>query len=91
MQTKLLTETHSRSLAKALSYRLFSSCVTGTIVFGLTRQSNLAVSVAASDLMVKIFTYFLHERVWAFISFGRVEPQREILPANQALTEITEG
>jgi uncharacterized membrane protein len=72
-------ESPSRSLAKAISYRVLGSLSTAALVFLFT--SDLAVSVGAGliDSVVKILLYFLHERVWNHISYGRPKaPEYEI-------------
>jgi len=72
-------ESRSRSLAKAVSYRVLGSISTGALVFLFT--GNLGVSVGAGllDSIVKIVLYFLHERVWQHISYGRPKaPEYEI-------------
>jgi adenylylsulfate kinase len=72
-------ESRSRSLAKAVSYRVLGSISTGALVFLFT--GNLTVSVGAGllDSIVKIILYFLHERVWQHISYGRPKaPEYEI-------------
>lgn len=66
-------ETQIRSLTKAVSYRVVSSLVTGGIVFGVTQRALLALSVAGFETVVKIFVYFLHERAWSVIPYGRTE------------------
>jgi uncharacterized membrane protein len=67
-------ETHSRSLAKAISYRLLGSTCTGMIFFALSGQAVLSLGAGALDMVVKIGLYFLHERLWNHINFGRAKP-----------------
>ncbi len=72
-------ESNARSLAKAFSYRVLGSLSTGGLVYLLT--SNLSISVGAGllDSVVKVILYFLHERVWNHISYGRPKaPEYEI-------------
>jgi uncharacterized membrane protein len=64
-------DTHARSIAKAISYRLLGSAVTGLIFFVLTRQGKLSLGAGFLDMVLKIFAYFVHERVWNHISYGR--------------------
>ncbi len=64
-----MTETRARSLAKALSYRIVSSLVTGTVLFGLTQKGWLSVGVALLDSIVKTSIFYLHERTWMMIGF----------------------
>ena len=67
-------ESHSRSMLKAVSYRLLGSTSTALIFYVLTGQPSLSISAGALDVVVKIGVYFLHERIWARINFGRVKP-----------------
>ena len=67
-------ESHVRSIAKAISYRLLGSAVTGLIFFALTRKPTLSLGAGALDVVLKIGAYFVHERIWAHINFGRAKP-----------------
>ena len=67
-------ETHARSIAKALSYRLLGSAVTALICFVLTGKMAVSVGAGGADMILKLALYFLHERIWARISFGREKP-----------------
>lgn len=73
-------ETNFRSFLKAVSYRVFASTVTGGIVFGLTNKGWLAVGVGVGEFISKIGIFYLHERLWMFIPFGRraVPEEKEI-------------
>jgi uncharacterized membrane protein len=64
-------ETHSRSIAKAVSYRILGSASTGLIFFVLTGKFSLSVGAGMADFVIKIGLYFLHERLWNHISYGR--------------------
>lgn len=63
-------ETKKRSFLKAISWRVAASVITGSLVFLFTQQGLLAFSVGIADSLVKIVMYFLHERLWAGISYG---------------------
>ena len=67
-------ETHARSIAKAVSYRILGSSVTGLIFYALTGKATLSLGAGALDVVLKIGAYFVHERVWAHINFGRSKP-----------------
>ena len=64
-------ETTTRSIAKAVSYRFLGSLCTAGIVAVLTGNLKLSAGAGALDVLVKLGAYFLHERVWNSISFGR--------------------
>jgi adenylylsulfate kinase len=72
-------DTRSRSLAKAFSYRLLGSASTGAMVFLFTGDAKTSVGAGLLDSVVKIILYFLHERIWNYIPFGRPKaPEYEI-------------
>ena len=65
------TETHTRSLAKALSWRVFALAITTGVSYVLSESMAVAVSIGAIDSLIKIGVYYAHERVWMGIRFGR--------------------
>lgn len=67
-------ESNYRSLAKAVCYRVLGSCATALIVFILTGKLGLSLGTGALDMVVKIGLYYLHERIWERIPFGRPKP-----------------
>jgi adenylylsulfate kinase len=67
-------ETNARSIVKAVSYRLLGSSVTGLILLILTGKVTLSVIGGAMDMVLKIAAYFVHERIWNHIDFGRSKP-----------------
>ena len=72
-------ETKSRSLVKALSYRLLGSACTSMICLLLTGRLALSAGVGTMDLVAKFGLYFLHERIWERIRFGKAKaPEYEI-------------
>ena len=67
-------DTHARSIAKAVSYRFLGSAVTALIFFVLTGKGTLSLGAGGLDMVLKIGAYFVHERLWDRISFGRAKP-----------------
>ena len=67
-------ESKYRSLAKAISYRVLGSAVTALIAYLLTHQMSVSAGIGMLDMFMKIGLYFLHERVWEHINFGRSKP-----------------
>ena len=64
-------ESTSRSIAKAVSYRILGSAATTLIVYSLTGRPGPSLIAGAADIVVKIAVYYVHERIWDRISFGR--------------------
>jgi uncharacterized membrane protein len=65
------TETHGRSLAKAISWRATGSLDTFVIAAVITGSLTLAGGVALSEILTKTVLYYVHERVWALIAWGK--------------------
>jgi uncharacterized membrane protein len=64
-------EGHRRSLAKAVSWRATGSIDTFIISYIVTGQLALAAPIALTELLTKVVLYYLHERAWTFIPWGR--------------------
>jgi len=75
-----MAEKHYRSLAKAVSWRLTGSVDTMIITFLITRKWTFALAVSGVELFTKIFLYYVHERIWHKIAWGKIEkrPNYEI-------------
>jgi adenylylsulfate kinase len=73
-------ESHYRSIVKAVSYRILGSSTTALIFFVLTGKGSLSVGAGILDMVLKIGVYFVHERIWNHINFGRTTkaPEYEI-------------
>lgn len=65
------SDAHHRSLAKAISWRLTGSVDTFVISFLITGRIGLAAPIALTELLTKIGLYYLHERVWTHIHWGK--------------------
>ena len=63
-------EAHSRSFAKAVSWRIVASIDTFMISFFVTGKISLAGTIAGVEVATKIVIYYLHERAWAVIPWG---------------------
>lgn len=63
-------EAHSRSLAKAISWRITGTIDTFVISFIITGHFLIASSIAGTELLTKILLYYFHERIWASIPWG---------------------
>ena len=67
-------DSNTRSIAKAVSYRLLGSICTAAIVFIFSGSISTSIGVGALDVILKIALYYVHERLWNHISFGRPRP-----------------
>lgn len=67
----MFTESHSRSVAKALSWRILGTAATSLLVFLFTRKLVLSLAVGGLEFVSKIGLFWLHERLWDQLRFGR--------------------
>jgi len=65
------TETAFRSLVKAYSYRCCGTVTTIIISYIITGQFIISLGIGAVEMVVKPFIYWLHERVWSRVKWGR--------------------
>jgi len=66
-----MIENHRRSIIKAVTWRIIALTVTSVVVFLFTQETVLAVEIGLIDSLIKLFTYYAHERAWNKIRFGR--------------------
>jgi uncharacterized membrane protein len=72
-------ETRRRSLAKSISWRILAAFITGCVALVMTHQLEFAAKIGIIDTTVKLLIYFLHERVWNKVNYGRVStPDYEV-------------
>ncbi len=64
-------ETHLRSIAKALTWRFMSTFITFGIVYAVTGEIGVSAAVGGIDMLIKIGTFFMHERLWSKSHFGK--------------------
>jgi uncharacterized membrane protein len=64
-------ENRKRSIAKAISWRALGTIDTMLISWLITGKLVLAVSIGTTELLTKTLLYYVHERIWNRIKFGR--------------------
>lgn len=65
------TETATRSLVKAYSYRCCGTLTTIIISYAITGEMIVSLGIGATEMIIKPFVYWTHERVWNKINWGR--------------------
>ena len=72
-----MADKHYRSLVKGISWRLTGSVDTMIISYIVTGKFHLALAIMSVEFFTKIGLYYLHERVWEKLSFGRVKEAKK--------------
>ncbi len=60
-----------RSVVKSLSWRIIGTLDTIVISWIITGELALAFSIGSIELVTKMVLYFLHERLWNSIKWGK--------------------
>ena len=66
-----MSDQNRRSLAKAISWRITGTLDTFLISWLITGELVLATGIAATEVVTKIALYWLHERAWNRVAWGR--------------------
>jgi len=64
-------EHRSRSILKAISYRVTGTISTFLVAFFITGEIGIALSIGGVEAITKMFIYYWHERLWDKIKFGK--------------------
>jgi uncharacterized membrane protein len=75
--TSGMTEKHYRSIAKAISWRVTGTIDTILISYLITGHAKWALSIGLVELFTKVFLYYVHERIWNRLSFGRIKARED--------------
>ena len=70
---KFAPNSHIRSLVKAVSWRLVGSTDTFILSLIFTGSGKYAISIASAEALTKIALYYVHERAWRRVKWGRLE------------------
>jgi len=65
--------TRVRSFLKTLTFRVLATFITMVFVFVFTGNMYITFGVGSLEFMSKSLLYYLHERVWNRINFGRLD------------------
>jgi uncharacterized membrane protein len=60
-----------RSLAKSITWRLVAIVVTFLVGYVMTGSLELAASLSVVSNLINFILYYLHERVWLTIRWGK--------------------
>jgi uncharacterized membrane protein len=66
-----MTDNRTRSIAKAVSYRITGTIFTILVSLAVSGKMTVALSIGIIELFTKIGVFYAHERIWEKISFGR--------------------
>jgi len=65
-------ETRTRSLLKTIIWRVIATLVTGLAAYFFTAQLGETTKITIVSAAISIVAYYIHERIWNKISWGRI-------------------
>lgn len=68
---QIFKESTKRSVIKAVTFRLLIIITNGIIVYLVTHRFNATLSIVALSSVTSTLIYFLHERVWNRVLWGK--------------------
>jgi uncharacterized membrane protein len=66
-------DNRKRSFVKSITFRILIVIADTTIVLALTKRYDLAIGFVVLTNLASTLLYYLHERVWAHIHWGKVK------------------
>lgn len=68
---KITKDSPQRSILKALSWRVIATLTTMIIIYAVSGSLDWALMGGAFDVVLKLMLYYLHERLWTNIQWGK--------------------
>jgi uncharacterized membrane protein len=75
-ELKITKDSPQRSLLKALSWRVLATITTMIIIYFVSGSLDWALVGGAFDVVIKLLLYYLHERLWTNIQWGKTWKRR---------------
>ena len=67
-------ESHYRSIIKAVTWRAGGTVVTCLVACIVTGSFDLAAKIGIIDTVIKIGAFYINERFWNSVDFGKQKP-----------------
>ena len=62
-----------KSIAKSITWRIVGTIDTMVISYILTKKIEIALSIGSIEVFTKMILYFIHERIWNSVRWGRMK------------------
>jgi|TARA_B100000700_G_C14477903_1_gene593695 uncharacterized membrane protein len=74
----------TRTLVKTISWRILATSDTFLIAWLITGKLDWAGAIAGIEVVTKMFLYYMHERAWTKIKWGKkyIDFPTEIFPSD---------
>lgn len=68
---KITKDSPGRSILKAISWRVVATATTMAIIYYVSGSLDWALVGGGLDIVLKLLLYYLHERLWTNIQWGK--------------------
>ena len=79
-------ETHKRSIVKSLVWRIIGVVLLGGIAWGVTHNWREMTVITVLFQSIRMVLYYVHERIWLRIEWGRIRHPLDSLEVKGKLT-----
>ncbi len=69
----MMKDSNARSVLKGITWRITGTIDTMVMAYIVTGQINNAIKIGLTEILTKVVLYYLHERLWNIIKFGRID------------------
>ncbi|MFQ5601710.1 MAG: DUF2061 domain-containing protein [bacterium] len=90
----MISQNRKRAVGKAISYRGLGSLLTVVVIYIFTGKLTLSIGAGIVEGISKMLFFYLHERLWEKISWGKekhplsgIPVTRELEPEDKILLE----
>jgi uncharacterized membrane protein len=59
---------------KATTWRIGGLVMTLLVAWAVTGRADIAAAIGVADTCVKLVAFYVHERMWLRLKFGRIKP-----------------
>jgi uncharacterized membrane protein len=84
-EKKISFETHTRAWLKSIVWRLFGIVILGAISWSITHSWKEMSLITIFFHSIRVVLYYLHERIWDRIHWGKIKHPLSVLPVRKAL------
>jgi len=85
-EKKKSLETHARAWIKSIVWRIFGIAILGAISWIVTHSWKEMSLITILFHSIRVVLYYVHERIWERIQWGRIKHPLSVLPVKKALT-----
>jgi uncharacterized membrane protein len=79
-------DTPIRSWTKSITWRILGIVLLGLITYYITRDWKAMAVITVVFHGIRVVLYYVHERVWEHVDWGRVKHPLATLPVDRELT-----